>query len=57
MSAGGMLRAGIIGAGWIGEQHAETLAGRDDVVVTAVCDTDAGRATAVAALSGARGVR
>jgi myo-inositol 2-dehydrogenase / D-chiro-inositol 1-dehydrogenase len=53
MSAGGMLRAGIIGAGWIGEQHAETLAGRDDVVVTAVCDTDAGRATAVAALSGA----
>ena len=48
-----MLRAGIIGAGWIGEQHAETLAGRDDVTVTAVCDTDAGRAAAVAALSGA----
>ena len=53
MSANGMLRAGIIGAGWIGERHAETLAGRDDVAVTAVCDTDAGRAAAVAALSGA----
>jgi myo-inositol 2-dehydrogenase/D-chiro-inositol 1-dehydrogenase len=57
MSAGlhgaGVLRAGIVGAGWIGERHAETLARRDDVVVTAVCDTDAGRAAAVAALSGA----
>jgi len=48
-----MMRAGLVGAGWIGRQHAETLAGRDDVSVAAVCDTDAGRAAAVAALSGA----
>jgi len=48
-----MMRAGLIGAGWIGQRHAETLAGRDDVAVAAVCDTDPGRAAAVAALSGA----
>lgn len=50
---GPVLRAGIIGAGWIGQQHAETLAARDDITVTAVCDLDAGRAAAVAAASGA----
>jgi myo-inositol 2-dehydrogenase/D-chiro-inositol 1-dehydrogenase len=49
----GVIRAGIVGAGWIGQQHAETLAGRADVMVTAVCDTDPGRAAAVAGLSGA----
>jgi len=48
-----MIRAGIIGAGWIGQRHAETLAGRNDVAVTAVCDTDQARAAAVAGLSGA----
>jgi predicted dehydrogenase len=42
-----------VGAGWIGARHAEALAGRADVKVTAVCDTDAGRAAAVAGLSGA----
>lgn len=49
MSAPPVLRAGIIGAGWIGRRHAETLAGRDDVVLTAVCDVDADRAAQVAA--------
>jgi predicted dehydrogenase len=53
-SQAGVIRAGLIGAGWIGRQHAEGLARRDDVAVTAVCDTDAGRAAAVASLSGAR---
>src|SRR5262249_58119072 len=48
------LRAGIVGAGWIGQQHAETIAGRDDIEVSAVCDTDAERAGEVAALSGAQ---
>jgi len=52
-ASAGIMRAGIIGAGWIGRRHAETLAGRDDVTVTAVCDTDSARAAAVAALSGA----
>ena len=54
MTALAPLRAGIIGAGWIGRRHAETLAGRDDVVVAAVCDTDKARASEVAAASGAR---
>jgi len=49
-----MMRAGIVGAGWIGRRHAETLAGRDGVVVAGVCDTDGGRAAQVAGASGAR---
>jgi myo-inositol 2-dehydrogenase/D-chiro-inositol 1-dehydrogenase len=49
----GVLRVGLIGAGWIGRQHARTLAGRDDVTVTAVCDTDQAAAAAAAGLSGA----
>lgn len=53
MTGGPVLRAGIIGAGWIGQQHAEVLARRDDIAVTAVCDTDGRRAAAVAAASGA----
>jgi myo-inositol 2-dehydrogenase / D-chiro-inositol 1-dehydrogenase len=46
------MRAGIIGAGWIGRRHAETLARRDDVTVAAVCDVDEDRAAQVA--NGAR---
>ncbi len=52
MTAGTVLRAGIIGAGWIGSRHAATLADRDDVAVSAVCDTDLGRAGEVAAAGG-----
>ena len=54
MTAGAPLLAGIVGAGWIGQRHAETLAVRDDVAVAAVCDTDADRAAQVAAASGAQ---
>src|SRR5947209_2120961 len=50
---GTVLRAGIIGAGWIGQRHAQTLAARADVAVIAVCDVDAGRAAQVANPSGA----
>ena len=50
-----MLRAGIVGAGWIGRRHAETIAGRDDIGVAAVCDIDLERAGEVAALSGETG--
>ena len=48
-----VLRAGIVGVGWIGRRHAETLAGRDNVAVSAVCDIDLRRAREVAASSGA----
>ena len=51
---GTVLRAGIIGAGWIGQRHAQTLAARADVAVIAVCDVDAGRAAQVASASRAR---
>jgi myo-inositol 2-dehydrogenase / D-chiro-inositol 1-dehydrogenase len=50
---GRVLRAGLIGAGWIGQQHAETLADRDDVALAAVCDLDAERAGVIAAGAGA----
>jgi myo-inositol 2-dehydrogenase / D-chiro-inositol 1-dehydrogenase len=50
VTAGGqLLRAGLIGAGWIGQQHAQILAGRSDVALTAVCDVDAERAVAAVA--------
>jgi predicted dehydrogenase len=50
----GAMRAGIIGAGWIGRQHASTLAGLDGVTLAAVCDIDQGRAEGLAAGSGAQ---
>lgn len=52
MTGGAALRAGIIGAGWIGRRHAATLASRDDVAVSAVCDLDLARAREVTAESG-----
>jgi myo-inositol 2-dehydrogenase / D-chiro-inositol 1-dehydrogenase len=52
-AGGQVLRAGLIGAGWIGQQHAQTLAERDDVALVAVSDLDADRAGAIAAESGA----
>jgi myo-inositol 2-dehydrogenase / D-chiro-inositol 1-dehydrogenase len=53
MSDDQTLRVGIIGAGWIGHRHAEILARRDEVTVTAVCDLDPERAAHLAARSGA----
>ncbi|HEY2550827.1 MAG TPA: Gfo/Idh/MocA family oxidoreductase [Streptosporangiaceae bacterium] len=47
------LRAGLIGAGWIGQFHAETISARPDVTLTAVCDLDPERAGEAAAASGA----
>ena len=46
------MKAGILGAGWIGRRHAENLASRADVTVTAVCDLDADRAAQLAAAVG-----
>ncbi len=48
------LRIGLIGAGAIGAWHARILAERRDAVLASVCDVDAGRAEAIAALHGAR---
>jgi myo-inositol 2-dehydrogenase/D-chiro-inositol 1-dehydrogenase len=52
MTGSGAMRAGILGAGWIGERHAGVLADRADVVVAAVCDLDVDRAGLVAASAG-----
>ncbi|HKH87857.1 MAG TPA: Gfo/Idh/MocA family oxidoreductase [Acidimicrobiales bacterium] len=54
MSTHARLTAGIVGAGWIGRQHAEALARRDDVVVGAVCDVDSTRAAELGESTGAR---
>lgn len=53
MNDGQMLRTGIIGAGWIGRRHADTLAGRRDTTLSAVCDLDAELAAEIAARYGA----
>jgi myo-inositol 2-dehydrogenase / D-chiro-inositol 1-dehydrogenase len=37
------MRIGVIGAGWIAEQHLATLRALDDVELAAVCDLDAAR--------------
>lgn len=52
MTGTSIMRAGILGAGWIGRRHAEGLAPRTDVVVAAVCDLDVDRAGQVAAAAG-----
>ena len=54
MNGGQVLRTGIIGAGWIGQQHAETIGRRGDAEVSAICDVDAERAAQVASRCGAR---
>jgi predicted dehydrogenase len=43
-----MLRAAVIGAGYVGTFHAEKYAARDDVQLVAVVDTDLERARALA---------
>lgn len=52
MTGSGVIRAGIVGAGWIGARHAGVLAERTDAVVAAVCDLDVDRASRVAASAG-----
>jgi predicted dehydrogenase len=42
------LRVGLVGAGGVGERHAQTLAGLDDVRLVAVTDVDPARAQALA---------
>ena len=43
-----MIRAGILGAGWIATDHAAALNRRDDVELVAVCDLDRSRAERLA---------
>jgi predicted dehydrogenase len=48
MGANEQIRVGIIGTGGMGSNHTRTLAGRDDVQITRVCDADANRMRAAA---------
>lgn len=48
------LGVGIIGAGWMAEQHVIELLRRDDVEIQGVSDLDRGRAAALASSCGAR---
>jgi myo-inositol 2-dehydrogenase / D-chiro-inositol 1-dehydrogenase len=49
-----MIRVGLVGAGWIAQRHAPALDAAGDVELAAVCDSDLGRAQAVAGPRGAR---
>src|SRR5919204_845896 len=42
------MRVGVIGAGWIAEEHVAILARLDGVELAAVCDVDEARARALA---------
>ena len=46
------MKVAVIGAGYQGRLHVESLAGIDDVELVALCDTDADRAEGVAATFG-----
>jgi len=50
------LRVAVIGVGHLGRHHARLLAGIDGATLTAVADTNAERAAAAAAATGARAV-
>jgi predicted dehydrogenase len=50
----GLVDVGVIGLGWIGEDHLADLAERPEVCVVAVCDADADRAATVGARYGAK---
>jgi myo-inositol 2-dehydrogenase/D-chiro-inositol 1-dehydrogenase len=50
MSGDVVLRAGLIGVGWIAERHLAVLDEAADVRLAAVCDTDLARAQAVASV-------
>ena len=48
------LRAGVIGVGYLGRFHAQKYAQLEDVELIGICDTDKGKAEAVAAELGCR---
>ena len=48
------VRVGIVGAGWIAREHRRVLESVADAELAAVCDTDLGRAAALAEGTGAR---
>jgi len=48
------VRVGIVGAGWIAQEHRRVLADAAGVELAAVCDTDPGRAADLASGTGAR---
>ena len=55
-SENGRLRAGVVGAGHMGQYHILALAELWDVDLVAICDTDAERATLIAGQYGTRAV-
>jgi myo-inositol 2-dehydrogenase / D-chiro-inositol 1-dehydrogenase len=50
----GVIRVGMVGAGWIAAEHRRVLSDTADAELVAVCDTDPGRAAALADGTGAR---
>jgi myo-inositol 2-dehydrogenase/D-chiro-inositol 1-dehydrogenase len=50
----GTIRMGMIGAGWIAQEHRRVLDSLADTELVAVCDLDEGRARALAGGTGAR---
>ena len=56
MPESGRIRAGVVGAGHMGQYHILALAELWDVELVAICDTDAARAQQIAAQYGTRAV-
>jgi predicted dehydrogenase len=56
VAGGGMdgTRVGIVGAGWIAQEHHRTLGSIEGADVVAVCDVDVARAEALTGGTGAR---
>ena len=50
----GIVRVGVVGAGWIAREHRRVLESVADASLVAVCDTDLDRAAVLAAGTGAR---
>jgi myo-inositol 2-dehydrogenase / D-chiro-inositol 1-dehydrogenase len=50
----GIVRVGVVGAGWIAREHRRVLESAADASLVAVCDTDLDRAGALAVGTGAR---
>jgi myo-inositol 2-dehydrogenase / D-chiro-inositol 1-dehydrogenase len=50
----GTIRVGMIGAGWIAQEHRRVLDSQADAELVAVCDVDRDRAEALAGTAGAR---